>query len=116
MKRSSSGRYWAVSTGTAGRHFEREFDHRVSASTDALAMLETAPTTTEQRGVRTVAGRDTVAERVVDFAETADEEVPEAEPFESPWDWSDTPAGRLLVVDQEKARERARRRQRWPSA
>jgi hypothetical protein len=79
-------------------------------------MLETAPTTTEQRGVWTVAGRDTVTERVVDFTEMADEEVPEAELFESPWDWSDTPAGRLLVVDQEKARERARRRQRWPSA
>lgn len=47
-------------------------------------MLETAPTTTEQRGVWTVAGRDTVTERVVDFAETADEEVPEAELFESP--------------------------------
>ena len=60
-------------------------------------------------------GRDTVAERVVDFAETADEEVPEAELFESPWDWSDTPASRLLVVDK-KARERARRRQRRPSA
>jgi hypothetical protein len=56
-----------------------------------------------------------VAERVVDFVETADEEVPEAELFESPWDWSDTPAGRLLVVDK-KARERARRRQRRPSA
>ncbi len=28
--------------------------------------------------------------------------VPDAQLFESLWDWSDTPAGRLLMVDQEK--------------
>jgi hypothetical protein len=29
-------------------------------------------------------------------------QLPEAELFESLWDWSDTPAGRLLMVDGEK--------------
>lgn len=28
--------------------------------------------------------------------------VPDAELFESLWDWADTPAGRLLMVDREK--------------
>ena len=30
------------------------------------------------------------------------QDAPDAQPFESMWDWSDTPAGRLLMVDQEK--------------
>lgn len=30
------------------------------------------------------------------------EAVPEAELFESLWDWTDAPAGRILMVDQEK--------------
>jgi len=34
-----------------------------------------------------------------DVSEISD--VPGAQPFESLWDWSDTSAGRLLVVDQE---------------
>ncbi|WP_321166969.1 hypothetical protein [Halobaculum gomorrense] len=29
-------------------------------------------------------------------------EIPDAQLFEWLWDWSDTPAGRLLMVDQEK--------------
>ncbi|WP_229110949.1 TrmB family transcriptional regulator [Halapricum desulfuricans] len=30
------------------------------------------------------------------------EEVPDVETFESLWDWSDTPAGRLLMIDREQ--------------
>jgi sugar-specific transcriptional regulator TrmB len=30
------------------------------------------------------------------------DELPEAKLFESTWDWSDTPAGRLLMVDRER--------------
>jgi len=33
---------------------------------------------------------------------TLEEELPDAELFESLWDWSDTPAGRLLMVDRQK--------------
>jgi hypothetical protein len=29
-------------------------------------------------------------------------QLPDAQLFESIWDWSDTPAGRLLMVDQQK--------------
>ncbi|WP_251342783.1 TrmB family transcriptional regulator [Haloplanus halophilus] len=146
VKQSSPQRFWAISTETTGRHFEQEYDHRVTALTGALDRLETAGRTTEQRGVWTVTGRDVVTERVVDFISTADDEVvymtaeellteeitahisrasdrgvsirlaemsqsaedrlerrvPEAQLFESLWDWSETPAGRLLMVDQEQ--------------
>ena len=91
-------------------------------------------------------GRETVTERVIEFIETATDEIvymtiedllsetitdslsaasdrgvsirlgemspsaeatihaelPEVELFESLWDWSDTPAGRLLMVDEKK--------------
>lgn len=146
VKQSSPQRYWAISTETAGRHFQREYDHHVTALTDALDRLETTSRTTKQQGVWTVTGRDTVTERVVDFISTAEDEVvymttedlltekiansllnasnrgvsirlaemsqsaedqleqkvPDAQLFQSLWDWSDTPAGRLLMVDQEK--------------
>ncbi|NLV14015.1 TrmB family transcriptional regulator [Haloarcula argentinensis] len=146
VKQSSPQRYWAISTETAGRHFEQEYDHRVTVLTDALDQLASADRSTEQQGVWTVTGRDTVSERVVDFISAADDEVvymtaeelltdeiaeclstvsdrgvsirlaemsqsvearleqdvPYAQLFESLWDWSDTPAGRLLMVDQNK--------------
>ncbi len=146
VKQSNPRRYWAISTETTGRHFEQEYDHRVTALTDALDRLASANRTTEQQGVWTVTDRGTVAERVVDLISTADDEVvymtaeelltekiveslstvsdrgvsirlaemsqftedrldqeiPDAQLFESLWDWSDTPAGRLLMVDREK--------------
>lgn len=34
--------------------------------------------------------------------EDISEAVPEAEPFESMWNWADTSAGRLLMVDEER--------------
>jgi sugar-specific transcriptional regulator TrmB len=146
VKQSNPRRYWAISPETTARQFRQEYDHRVTALTDALDRLETTDRTTEQRGVWTVTGRQTVTERVVDFLSTADEEivymttqdllteditealsrasdrgvtiqfaemsqsaesrlaeeVPDANLFESLWEWSDTPAGRLLMVDQEK--------------
>ncbi len=75
VRQSSPKRYWAISTETAGRHFEQEYEHRVTALTAALDSLETTTRTTEQRGVWTVVGRDTVCERVVDFVSTGDDEV-----------------------------------------
>ena len=35
-------------------------------------------------------------------AERLDRALPEAESFESLWDWTDTPAGRLLMIDRHK--------------
>jgi len=146
VQQSSPKRFWAVSAETAARHVEQEYAHRVNVLTDALDSIETRERSSEQRGVWTVTGSDTVTQRVVDFVRTADrevvyttdeqllgetvtdvlreasdrgvsirlaemadsaertfqDEVPGAEPFESLWDWSDTPAGRLLMVDSEK--------------
>ena len=146
VQQSSPKQFWAISTETTGRHFQQEYDHRVTTLTEALDTLETTNRTSEQRGIWAVTGRDTVTERVVDFISTADDEVvymtveellteeiaaslstasdhgvsirlaemsqsaeatlrddvPGAQPFESLWDWVDTPAGRLLMVDQEK--------------
>lgn len=143
---SSPQRFWAISTETAGRHFEQEYNYRVTELTAALDRLGATERSTEQRGVWTVTGRDTVDERIVEFVDSAEREVvymtiedllteeladslsrasergvsielggmsagaehrlqehvPAAEEFESLWDWSDTPAGRLLMVDQRK--------------
>jgi sugar-specific transcriptional regulator TrmB len=146
VKQSSPQRYWAISAETAARHFEQEYEHRVTTLTDALGRLTSANRSTEQQGVWTVTGRDTVTDRVLDFISAAEDEivymtadelltdelaaglstasdsgvsirlaemsqsaevrldrdVPNAQLFESLWDWSDTPAGRLLMVDREK--------------
>ncbi|WP_049979467.1 TrmB family transcriptional regulator [Halolamina rubra] len=146
VQHSSPKRFWAVSTETTGQHFDREYSHRVNTLTDALDQLSTGTRSTEQRGVWTVTGRETVTERIDEFVSSAEEEVvymtvddllterltdsladaadrgvsiqlagmadgteghfddalPEATYFESIWDWADTPAGRLLMVDREK--------------
>ncbi|MBV0923959.1 TrmB family transcriptional regulator [Halomicroarcula limicola] len=60
---------------------------------EVVARLRTA----SERGVSIkLAGMADGVER--DFSDT----VPEAEYFDSMWVWSDTPAGRMLMVDQEK--------------
>lgn len=146
VQQSTPKRFWAISTETTGRHFEQEYEHRVAALTEALCDLESTERSSEQRGVWTVRGSDTVEERVVEFIENATEEIaymtvedlltdrivtslraasdrgvsikladmsapaeaqlqadlPGADPFDSMWDWTDTPAGRLLMVDQEQ--------------
>ena len=47
-----------------------------------------------------------VSIRLAEMSQSAEatlrDELPGAQPFESLWDWGDTPAGRLLMVDQEK--------------
>jgi len=144
VQQSTPKRFWAVSAETTGRHFERIYDRRVEALTDALDDLEHPVRADKQQGVWTVTGQGTVAERVVEFVDDADEEVvfmtveplltddivaalraasdrgvtirvaglsdsveaeirdrvPGVDLFESIWDWSDTPAGRLLMVDK----------------
>jgi len=146
VQHSTPKRFTPISTETAGRHFHQDIAHRIDVLTDALENVEPIVQTTQQRGVWTVTGRETVSERVVTFFEEATDEVvymtveelltqkcidalraasergvtirlagmspaveeeiqqtiPEAELFDSLWEWSDMPAGRLLMVDQEK--------------
>jgi len=146
VKQSNPKRYWAISTETAGRQFEKEYEHRVATLTDALDRIEPDHRSTEQRGVWTVTGHGTITERVIEFVSNAEEEVvymtveelltdevvealsaasdrgvtirladmsdgaeqrlehelPEGEVFESLWEFSDTPAGRLLMADEKQ--------------
>ena len=146
VEQSTPQRFWAVSAETGSRTFEREYQDRIERLREALSDLDPSEQSTEQRGVWTVTGRDRVTERVVEFIESAEEEVvymtvddllsdgvsetlravsengvsirlagmsdgtngrlrsavPEADEFESLWDWSETPAGRLLMVDGQR--------------
>jgi len=146
VQQSTPKRFWAVSTETATRRFERELRGRMDSLTEEVRSLETRDDAREQRGVWTVTGRGTVTDRVVEFVEAAETEViyttatdlltapvvdalsaasdrgvtirlaglsqsatatmrdelPETNPFEPTWNWSDTPAGRLLLVDRER--------------
>lgn len=146
VNQSNPRRYWAISAETTGQHFQQEYEQRLRTLTGALERIQPVSRSSEQRGVWTVTGRDTVTERVTDLladaeeevvymtveellddevatalsaasergadirlAEMSDpaerrlhEEVPNADPFESLWEFSDTPAGRLLMVDREK--------------
>lgn len=146
VQQTTPKRFWAVSPETTGRHFEQDYQHRVNLMLEALGALESTARSEEQRGVWTVTGRETVTERVIDFIESASEEIvymsvaallteevidslraasergvsikfatmeqgtedeirdeiPRAEFFKSLWEWRDDPAGRLLMVDQQK--------------
>jgi len=143
VRESSPKQFYAISSETAARTFEREHRHRTSTLRSALSELEPSARRAEQRGVWTVEGRAAVTERVLEFFGDADEEIvymtvedllteplveglaaaadrgvsiklaglsdhvgeriqaeiPSATTFESLWTWSDTPAGRLLMVD-----------------
>ncbi|MDS0297185.1 TrmB family transcriptional regulator [Halogeometricum sp. S1BR25-6] len=146
VQQSSPKQFWAVSAETVRRRFEREYTNRLDALLEALDAVDSPPRTTEQRGVWTVTGRESVTDRLLEFIDEATEEivfmtvdellseevldrlraasrrgvsikvaglsqpvrddvreeVPGADPFESLWAWSETPAGRLLMVDREK--------------
>lgn len=144
VQHSTPKRFWAISSETAGRHFDREYTDRIHRLVDALDSIEPRSRTHEQRGVWTVIGRDPVTNRILEFVENATEEivfmsvedgitdgilrhvseassrgvsiklgsmsgpveeelreqVPAAEFFDSLWEWTDTSAGRMLMVDQ----------------
>lgn len=146
VQHSKPKRFWPVSPETTGRHFEQQYAHRVNLMLEALDTLGSTTRSEEQRGVWTVTGRQSIAERVIDAFDSATEEivfmsvanlltddiieslkaaserevsivlgtmergseadileeVPGAELFESLWEWTDDPAGRLLMVDREK--------------
>ena len=146
IKQSSPKQFWAISPETTSKKFEQEMRNRTALLTAALDELEPKHQTEEQRGVWTVDGQQAVTERVVEFMETAEEEIvymtveslltdeilealqaaadrgvsikiggvsedvrtqiqddiPDCEVFDSLWLWSDTPAGRLMMVDKRK--------------
>jgi len=143
---SSPKQFWAISGETASRTLEHELRHRTELLRTALSELEPVERRAEQRGVWTVDGQTAVTERVLEFFDSAEEEIvymsvedlltedlieglraaaergvsislagvstevqeriqdeiPGATMFESLWVWSDTSAGRLMMVDGRK--------------
>ena len=146
IQNSSPRQFWAISAETASRLFEHELQHRTEILRTALGELEPVERKAEQRGVWTVDGQMPVTTRVLEFFDSAEEEIvymtvedllteeliegladaahrgvsvklagisqevqnriqdtiPGATMFESLWVWSDTPAGRLMMVDGKK--------------
>lgn len=144
---SSPKRFWAISSETAGRTFEQDFEQRMDLLRTALGELEPVERRSEQRGIWTVTGRAAVTERLLEFFDAAEERIvyltaedrltpelveglgaaadrgvslkitggssarqehirtqlPQATVAESAWAWSETPAGRLMIVDGQKA-------------
>ncbi|MFC7187230.1 TrmB family transcriptional regulator [Halorubrum yunnanense] len=143
---SSPKQFRAISAETASRTFEHDLRYRTEVLRTALSELEPADHQTEQQGVWTVNGQRAVTDRVLEFFETAEEEIvymtvedlltddvidglseaaergvsikmggvsPEVQAciqddipgvtmYESLWVWSDTSAGRLMMVDGRK--------------
>lgn len=146
VQQSSPKQFWAISAETASRSFEHELRYRTETLRTALTELEPIERQVEQRGVWTVDGQTPVTHRVVEFFESATEEIvymtveelltdvlidalsdaaargvsvklggvsadvqariqdeiPGAVMFESLWVWSETPAGRLMMIDGRK--------------
>ncbi|AZH25358.1 TrmB family transcriptional regulator [Haloplanus aerogenes] len=146
VQQSSPKEFWAISAETASRSFEHELQHRTDILQTALTELEPVERRDTQRGVWTVDGQTAVTERILEFFDSADEEIvymtveelltddlidalgdaaergisiklggvsaevqeriqdeiPSATMFESLWAWSDTPAGRIMMIDGQK--------------
>ena len=75
VQQSSPKEFWAISAGTAGQKFEQEMDYRLSILSTALAELEPASRSEEQKGVWTVDGQPAVTDRVIEFVQGADDEI-----------------------------------------
>ena len=146
VQQGTPKQFWSISAETTSRSFEQQFQHRTNILRTALNELEPTERRSEQRGVWTVNGEDAVTARVLEFFDTAEDEIvymtvedllndemvhalskaaqrdvsiklggvssdvqeqiqddiPGAEMFESLWVWSDTTAGRLMMVDKQK--------------
>ena len=147
VKQATPKEFTAVSPQTTRWKFERDLTDQLEALQAALETVGPDQRVSEQAGVFTVDGTQTVEDRVLEFISSAAEEivymcveellndavidslaaasdrgvriylggispavqadiqetVPDAELYESLWLWSDTPAGRLLMVDGSRA-------------
>lgn len=111
-RRNASGpsRWRRRDAETPRRRFGREYVQRVTTLTEALDELDSSVRTEEQRGAWIVTGRDTsdrgVSIRLTEMSQSVApalrNELPDGDHFPSLWDWSDAPAGRLLMVDREQ--------------
>jgi sugar-specific transcriptional regulator TrmB len=72
---SSPKQFWATSAETTSRTFRNELEHRTGVLQTALSELEPTERRSEQRGVWTVDGQPAVTERVLEFFESAEDEI-----------------------------------------
>jgi hypothetical protein len=131
IQEGSPKKFWAISAETVSKSLEQTHRRRRTWLREALDDLAPTERRTEQQGVWTVTGAEPVGARVTEFLLTEkliDElakaedrgvsiqlagispgvqeqlkaRIPSASLFESLWVWSDTAAGRLLMVDGEQ--------------
>lgn len=75
VQNTSPRRFLPISAETTGRKFHQDFARRVRLLSEAMEAIEPVDNPSEQRGVWTVTGRDTVSERVLSFIEAATDEI-----------------------------------------
>ena len=75
VHQTSPKEFWSISSETTGRSFEQEFQQRAQILRTALDEIEPAERRAEQRGVWTVNGQAAVTNRVLEFFETAEDEI-----------------------------------------
>jgi hypothetical protein len=85
---------------------ERVVDFISSADDEVVFMTIGELLTDEVAECLSTANDHGVSIRLAEMSQSVEsrleQDVPDAQLFESVWDWSDTPAGRLLMVDQNK--------------
>jgi len=85
---------------------ERVVDFVATAEEEVVYMTAEDLLTEPVGEVLSAAGDRDVSIRLAEMSRSSEqqlhERVPDADVFESLWEWSDTPAGRLLMVDREK--------------
>lgn len=75
IKEETPKQFWSVSAETSVRLFEQNVHQRLDILRAALDTIEPAERRSEQRGVWTVTGSEAITARVVDFFDSADEEI-----------------------------------------
>ena len=147
IQQTSPKKFTVLSQESIVRKLNTDRENTITEVAELFEQLGPAEPQTEQMGVWTVTGWDSVAERIFEFIEEADDEIvymtiddlltddhldrlrdadergldihlagiskevqgciqdviPSAELFETLWEWEDTPAGSLLITDQQTA-------------
>jgi len=75
VQHSSPQRFRAVSSETVTQYFEATYERHVNVLRTALEGIEPKRSLEEQRGVWTVTGQESVTDRIVEFVDSADEEI-----------------------------------------
>jgi len=75
IQQSSPRRFIAISAETTRRKLDQDLQQRLTKLTTALDQLEAVDTGSEQRGIWTVNGHETIVDRLLTFFAEADSEI-----------------------------------------